>query len=73
MELMVVIVVLAGGAYFMARRGQMWMPLVCVLLIGMSLVAGSVRGTVYSAAVTTLHSGMSVTGTLWDSVRKALA
>lgn len=72
MELFVVVLVLGAAAFGMFRRGQLWMPLACVLLMGMSLVAGSVRGTVYHAAMTTLHSGMSLSGTLWDNLRKAL-
>lgn len=64
MDLLLTIVVLGVIAFWTMRRGGLWIPALCVLLIGMSLVSGTIRGAVRNTTTTVIDNGSTVVGSI---------
>lgn len=64
MDLLLTIVVLGALAAWTGRRGQMWVPVLCLVLIGMSLVSGTVRGVVRTTTTTVIDGGSTVVSSI---------
>jgi len=64
MDLLLTIVVLGGLAAWTARRGQLWVPVLCLLVLGMSLVSPQIRGVVHSVGNSVVDGGSAVLGSV---------
>lgn len=68
MDLLLTIVVLGVAAFLLYRRGMFWVPSLCLVLMGMALVSGTVRGVVRDTTTTLINSGTTLVGSIADGI-----
>jgi hypothetical protein len=68
MDLLLTIVVLGVAAFLMYRRGQFWLPSLCLVLMGMALVSGTIRGVVRDTTTTLIDGGSTVVSSIADGI-----
>ncbi|MBN1171969.1 MAG: hypothetical protein JXA67_07325 [Micromonosporaceae bacterium] len=69
MDLVLTIFVLGGLAGWTVRRGQLWLPVLCLVLIGMAIVSPRMRGLTRDVGGTLVDAGTTIVSTVSDGFR----